>query len=389
MDILNVKEINGFAVKAEKDDDRISWNCTFGNQEFPDFKKESPLAIKLMMQRGEISRHSYTLSKYGNGNVFFGQGFKRVRKVGRKVFPVFKWVKRMWFKDGRLHGDVFFRDDKNLSAIFCHFVRLECLSGYSGFFTKRTVEAMLRGKITNPQELVQTFFKTSYALTNVEWKAYLNYAECCRNAGCSFSDFADSMDRGDLDWLMRNWPKVKDLRLVGDVVKDCTILEKKMNPRWSEKRLLAEHNRNIKEILDRITLEGGDESYYSTPLSVDEKGLRGEVIGSKLRLLFESNAMQHCIFYNYRNDIEKGRYIAMSIELPVRCTVGMYPHSDGTVSVDQIRARYNASVPNDARDTIRSYISRHQQEICTLALERAADPSSLPGHGAADEDMPF
>lgn len=332
---------------------------------------------KVALSRNTPSIYYVTVSvDRDRKNIFGGYGFSRFVRRGRSVFPKNDWIISFSVRGNRIYGDAkagLDFPDAPLGQIVLTVLGAECLVSFKGFIKKPQLLKIVRGTITNPEALVRDFFKRNLRLDNIDWKAYSKGYFSLMQVGSPL-DILAVCGRSGFDYLMRKFAYGTidfNSRMVGDLIDECIQLDRTMNPRWSEKRMLAEHQEMTQALMKRQIDSVPAKQYYSASERVCGRSLEGEVIGDSKRLFLEGSTMHHCIYTCYRQSIEKGSYLAIAVKAPERCTTGIRIGSQpDSITIDQIHTIYNGCVSGKTKDLLDEWVADNKEFLFSLAEER-------------------
>lgn len=199
-----------------------------------------------------------------------------------------------------------------------------------------TTKILLR-KITNREQVCREYFKSLH-LKGVDYKAYL--------ALKSDQNGFNPLSRFPLTFLQEAFTDLNGaLRLadadpatasiLADMVVQAIALSKKINPRWSYRRLQAEHQAYTRRLTARKL-----EIKHAEPIhealegkeTFPEYGAR--LLNNEKEVFAEGEEMSHCVYSCYFPRIKRKEYLAFSFKGDVRATLGLRVH-DGKLFFDQ------------------------------------------------------
>ena len=186
---------------------------------------------------------------------------------------------------------------------------------FKSLFTKTLLARVLKGRITNGEDFMRAYLKTSNL-----WKSMKishrapSMLKLMRMADGKDNHSSGVMEYHDLLAHVNNVEATIDMLVGGKslydfswyqtphtegIRRELNILDRKINSTWSENRLNDEHTRMSRELraLELTTMESIDYS-YSKPAPL----LPGmELISDNKRLFEEGSVMNHCV-YGYLNN---------------------------------------------------------------------------------------
>lgn len=343
----------------------------------------------------------------GGGDFFFGAYEKSYRAVGKRVFTKKQWFNVITMENGRVRNSCLSLVGYEWLHLFVQFMGLECLldeldeNSLERFLKNKVVmKGVLTRKITNTKDLVKAFVLSSYKLKTFCYRNMKDYLTTSLTAFVSITnliEFTTSVDKS-IELLLKGTRKARGgdkeekeywfdyLQTFVDLVKDAAILNIKVNPSWSYKRMKNMHSLNTDRImlLKENTLDRS--GLYDTPeFTITDPGLRVNLIDSEWACYKEASVMHHCLFTHYFWSIKRGNYAALSVESPERCTVGLRLNPKGIVEIDQIHTIYNHLVTDDTRNRIESFVTDNAAALGLLFQHR----SESAKHKDFAEELPF
>lgn len=376
----------------------------------------------------------YVVKYRGKDSIFVGRYQKGLKRSGNRIFSKKEWVHVVRFDGKRIVKSklcvVAYGDELDFLLAF---FGVECLKeglnpcALSLLFSKKPVLAgIFRQSITNGRDLLKVWLKGSYGLSRIpSYKVtqdFLNAFSFSRTIPtvADLRDFTTSLEAGMRLLADGNQQEDKEKdntrrehqMLFRDLVEDAVRLNLRVNPRWSYKRMLLEHQRTTEELMLRSPTELSDRNFYGQENTLHFQGLECSVLSTEREVFREASEMHHCIFNNYLDMIRRGDYLALSVTEPIRCTVGIRlrykvgapwdadTQQEKVVSFDQVQRRHDLAVNNDIRETIRSLVEDNKDFFGSLMKEARdsfresakADrpsPERVAVPVRAQDDLPF
>jgi len=214
------------------------------------------------------------------------------------------------------------------------------------------LEKILNGKITNNLEISRTYLKSIKA-KDASPKLFVNALKAQINKGTIYRAFNVAKNKNHaLERLIDNPSELYDL------ISQATILERKIDFSWSDKRIKEEHALWTREIME-IELEYIEDKnieYSFTPTYPKEFTL----LTTAKRIFEEGTTMQHCLYTNYYNLIFNGNYMAFHIETPKgNATLGLRRYG-GVWSFDQCYSYRNSKPCNEVKELVSKFIAENE-----------------------------
>ena len=380
------------------------------------YDEKYALLTKKPCERGYVVK--YRDSK----NIFVGIYEKTLCRTGERFYTVKKWMNVVRFDGKRIIKN---NGAYDIERFILEYFGLECIISefsdrvVSYLLSKKTVLAgIFRQRITCGKDLVREWLKGSYHLTRIpSYKVAIAYLE---KYACAFSvpsvadlqTFTTSLEKSmsllsyertgplDFDSDERKRTLQEHGVLYEDLVKDAIALNIKVNPRWSHKRMVQEHQRTTEELMLRSDTVLSDRNYYGTAPEFQQGTLVCRVLASERELFREASEMHHCLYNNYRGRIERGTYLALSVVSPIRCTVGVYLQKPNfsddercAVYFDQVQQRHDLRVDDGTQDLLRHFVSDNSElfgDLMHKASESyAVTETNTVRYQQANVDLPF
>ena len=397
---------------------------------------EKKILLKTAEQKNENFREiGYVIKYTSNNNIFFGIYNKIFREFGKKI-----WVETNWLETLSLENNKIIK--KNISdglvKMVLFYLGLECLSNeneknylISDMFTHCTplLKGILKQKITNFNEALTVYLSSTYGLKRNDskittLKRLLHCEETRRHSKTGIKcrllhksiyiidilEFASSLN--DVEYFMReyrnceyensNTPRYQEteerLLLFRDLLEDAKILDIKVNPKWSLKRMREEHERNTDKImlLTKGALET-EQIHQEIDTEINDD-IKGKIINSEYDTYKEASYMHHCLYNHYYKQIQDKQYLALSITYPERCTVGIRHQKTG-FEIEQIHTIRNGNVSKETRELINSYFKAHKEWFDSLYKPSEKEKQTnqdtfpvqmpVPVNHYDEEDIPF
>lgn len=287
--------------------------------------------------------------------------------VGGKWFIKTKMLSSLTYKNGAFRGDLTSSLVHTLSKTFkqLDFLGLKSFVNPRMYFNlryklinKRTLKAILDGKITSQEGLYKFYIRTMYHHP-IPWKLYREYLACGNLVSIyDIIDFTKNPETSLRAWVQNCYSERNTL--MRDTLECAARLREKVDLSWSTKRLQYEHQQQIYKL---NVLEIGSKD--STPMW-DDIPETDEVhpLVSERNVFEEATLMQHCLYSNYYRNMKRNNYIAFSITpkgMP-RATLGVYM-TNGCLTIDQIRLYRNGFANDTYRDIAVAYLKHYESQI--------------------------
>lgn len=402
---LTFTEFNGMQARTTVTED--GYRIRFIENPLPSIKG---LTFKEKYKISNITNqeNGFVISYRGNKNIFVGTYVKTIRRIGNRVFPCTSWLYAIRYDGKRIikpHCSIHDRID--IARFIFHYFGIECiLDTYHSDFelatllgSKTVLKAIFQQKVTNAHDITRVYVQTFTGIRTMP--SYETVSE--------FIHMAHYYEPGLVDLAYFTTSFEKSMRLVidackddrhiteltkrynifKDLVLDAVKLDIKVNPDWSLKRMQEEHQKNTEQIMLEMEQGLSDDPLYKTPTAIDGKEIQGTVLSTEKQVFREASLMHHCLYNHYYYRINNGRYIALSLEVPERCTVGIFlghgeDPKDEKAVLEQIHTIYNGSVSRKSRAIIANFIAEQNSRLTALMKQARRRFEALTG-GKNDE----
>jgi hypothetical protein len=220
------------------------------------------------------------------------------------------------------------------------------------FMTKTLFEKVITGKITNPIDFLSGYLK----LSRINASPKLMYAACKAinmNKNIFLRGAYTAKDVNHyLEFLINN-REAHHPHLV-DLISQSKILERKIDFKWSAKRMDEEHISWTKEIMAAEISSIPDKTvsvnlYERIAPHAPEFF---ESLDTQKKVFMEGTLMLHCVYSNYWGTIDRGEYLAYHINWKGQeATLGLYIDSDKNkpLRLSQVYGKRNSPVSSELR----------------------------------------
>jgi hypothetical protein len=152
-------------------------------------------------------------------------------------------------------------------------------------------------------------------------------------------------------------------KLIGDILENAFVLDRKVDLGWSDKRLEAEHRKMVEEILSYEISCKDKTLIHAEPLCED--GF--ELLNTEEEVFKEGSTMHHCLYTNYFHRINKGQYLAFHTQEDGQAyTVGISLDKNANPVLDQAHGRFNSPCGEGLRSRIEAFIASHAGQLQRL-----------------------
>jgi hypothetical protein len=230
------------------------------------------------------------------------------------------------------------------------------------FITKGIFEKMVAGKITNSTDVCKAYIKAM----RINCSPAL-FLQLFQSNSISKQDFLRrAAVAKDINHFIEYLLLPNDTRSVlvyEDMIKEAQILEKKIDYKWSSKRLTEEHKAWTEQImqveidsLDDVIIPGVERFDRYTP-----DGFK--LLKTQKEVFYEGKTMKHCVYTAYWSSIKNSSYIAYHIQLgEEEATLGVNVYDD-KVMYNQCYSRYNGPISSKMQMKVKSFVEELNEQV--------------------------
>ena len=257
---------------------------------------------------------------------------------------------------------------------------------------KTFLRAVLTGKVYNKETLTKRIYSSFLGIKVPDWRIgfelishldgnILHYILIGKNHCTNLAEFLKALlqyVRGPYD----------DLQLFRDTLDMAYLLDEKINPKWSVKRLSLEHRRQIERYNSLLSDSElvSKEKIHTTPV----EGADIKQINSESDILQEALKMSNCLYSNYRHGILHKEYLAFHLNNPEDVTFGVRYGKIGyeenySAYLEQAHTVNNGKPSAQSMKIIKDFIEIHNEELRNLF----ACNHKVATQKADEEELPF
>ena len=309
--------------------------------------------------RAESDTHVYWASNHCSPkwNNKTGLYLKRDAAFGctyEKATKKFKW----WFgKQAVVNGPVIVKD-------MCDYFKAEWFTnsplGLQNSTTNSTLNKVLIGKITNPRDLIKGIVKTNPTMRGMNISTELLWEFLNKRVGTRLQTLCDRMSVAKdpnhaIQYCLDN--EYGNYEML-DTIKQAQMLDRKIDFKWSDKRMKEVHSEWTREIMDmeQENVEKIEYNYYN---ELPHNGCL-ELITDSKELYIEGRLMSHCVYTNYADAVKKKTYFVLKFaDRDVRATVGITRHHDkDCFAVSQMLGKHNKTIDRCYVDYVKEWLEK-------------------------------
>jgi len=302
----------------------------------------------------------------------------RVCVLGDRIFWKRSQSYNITYKGGRIYGIITREDLAFLFKVF-NFDWIETWCFRLIDVRKDIITRIFSGNITNPELLCKYVSKKYYGRA-FSYKTLKNYI-CCRNVSVQLSDVYYYSTNPDL--LLQKLTDMPDYYELQDVLHFAKILNQKINPLWSARRLAEEHQKQI-EAVNML-----DINKYSDKDIMDSFHVGGlSLITNNRECFVEGCKMHNCINSCYWFKVACGKYLLLRGVLVEEeyVNLGVYVEND-SLKFDQVHTIRNGDV-QDVKPYL-LYIDKHREELLNIVKTLKKDNNVARTNSLIAPDLSF
>ena len=365
------------------------WTLTFIMDPLPNLSDLTYTQKRIKLQNDENHEVRFIVKYTDPKNIWFMRLYNCYKVSGRNIFRTTKITDSVRIESNKLIA----KNYCSLNEFIFKFYDMDCLDdekipnmfrlGKNAIYNfkrnvynnKITLKGIMNGNLTNARDIAKRYLQSQYKLYgNYNMEKVIRYLYenddyyWCKTKLTNLKEFTTSLE-GSIDFYFKNSEKreKEKLELFRDLVKDAQILDFRVNPKWSTARMEAEHQANIHKIMLATETTLSKEP-ITEELEIKSKGLKGRLLNNEYSVYAEAEYMHHCLYSHYFSEIKRKDYIALSINAPQRCTVGLtYDKEKQSFVVEQMQLRYNQRVADTTRNKVYDFVYDNLEVLNALA----------------------
>lgn len=326
----------------------------------------SDMEKKLLLKKPRM-KVSYEIQIKGDVLYFFYKRIFMIRQ-GAKIFPKSK-ITNIIVMEG---NSVKVKDKAFTDAIFeflglmgIKWIDRDLFFRYVDYITSSAIlKAILTGRIISEKTLVKRIMSQSLHIKNVEWRVFREFCNTTKEMGYLPNIFDMQEYTKDLNASMKeiirickdrntDYNRPERLKLIADILENAVILDRKIDLKWSDRRMEEEHQKMVCEIMCLSPDHKSNKKIHETVPG--EEGIT--MLNSESEVYKEGLMMSHCIYTNYWMKIFMKEYLAFHYSKSEDCTFGLIRQDDGTVTIDQIKKKRNGLCTEETTNKIKDFVN--------------------------------
>lgn len=259
------------------------------------------------------------------------------------------------------------------------------------FLTKGLLEKILTEKITNQVDFFNAWLKAMRIKGTGKYITEIIKGQDYNGMSLRKDIIIGASVMTDLDHYLQAWIKHKDEYIgkyhMRDIIEQASMLDLKINPNWSDKRMAEEHTRMTHMIMDYEvkSMENTVIPYKPEAVKI-MNAIPGVTLLNTKRLIYaEGKTMSHCIYTNYYNRIVQGQYLCFNVTTE---------NESGTLTLLARRIRHDIMSESDINDVLDNTITWkydhnafYGKRNCSMSDEAHALADKLIQH--LNENLPL
>lgn len=290
------------------------------------------------------TRDGFTLNEKGKLSIWFGKTIFQVPGIK----DVFNHFNLNWFND-----------------------RLQL------YVTKTIAEKMLTGKITNNLDVVKAYIK-AMRLNCSHKLLYAVIKDGNYPKPFLLSLMSVAKDQNHLlEACLSIDGREKLVVYIGDIVRQAQILDRKIDFKWSDKRMQEEHQKWTKEIMDIEfqSMEDVKAEHLIPFLEFNYPGFK--LLTTKKEVYAEGKAMNHCVYTNYWSSVERKHYMVYEIKwMNQKATLGCYMSDN--ITFNQCYGYANSAISTELHAHVTQFLLDLNAWVREKQLLKQTEFAELP-----------
>lgn len=340
---------------------------------------------KNIIYNREITNREFVesdLMKTDDGKIYYAHKVYKVKK-GKKYYVKLK-SKKGFTVDEKGKLKVWFGSDVASNPHFYTALKALNIDWFTNeenrlwpFMTKTLFEKVITGKITNPIDYLSGYLK----LSRINASPKLLYSVCKKLNLSKITFLRGAYTAKDVNHYLEFLLDENRLNSnLEDLVTQSKILEKKIDFKWSTKRMDEEHTLWTKEIMAAEVTSIPDRevkvnNYKRISEFVPEFF---EALDTQKKVFVEGSTMKHCVYTNYWPSINDGTFLAYHIKWKNQeATLGLSCYDTKVIRISQIYGVRNSAVSSELRDEVRKIVDWINANVVDKSVEFLKEQDAL------------
>ena len=328
-----------------------------------DFLAMEDGVYKNIIYNREITNREFVesdLMKTDDGKIYYAHKVYKIKK-GKKYYLKLK-SKKGFTVDEKGKLKIWFGSDVASNPHFYTALKALNIDWFTNeedrlwpFMTKTLFEKVITGKITNPIDYLSGYLK----LSRINASPKLLYSVCRKQRISKILFLRGAYAAKDVNhYLEFQLEGCSSFSHLDDLINQSKILEKKIDFKWSPKRMDEEHTLWTKEIMAAEVTSIPDKEvrvnhYIKLSGYVPDFF---DALDTQKKVFVEGSTMKHCVYTNYWSTINSGDYLAYHIKWKEQeATLGLYitGNKKDQIKFSQFFGIRNSPVSNELLDEVK------------------------------------
>lgn len=283
--------------------------------------------------------------------------------VGKKHFIKTTNIRSITYKNNKFYGNKitsFGYEELNyiLDYFKCdwfkNFLKTVQINKHN-FLTQTVLKLVISKKVTNEEDLIKKLLKITFKTDKISWRTYRSYI-CNSNNIYPYINVFNLLDfTVNPEECLKYYNNCKDSNersLMHDLLSSAADLDEKIDFRWSLKRKISEHSRQINKLLEcELSTKENKPIFKEDTFSAHNITL----LNTELDVFKEANLMSNCLYSCYWNAIKNKHYLAFKVEGKERCTLGVRINN-GKAVFDQVHTIRNGNASEKTENLVKIFV---------------------------------
>lgn len=286
----------------------------------------------------------------------YSQGEQFIYKTSNKYYTKFRNKSGFTLEKDTKKLRIWFGQDISklsyLNLLFNHFNFNWFDKELFRWLTATALKNILLGKATSNTDVVKTLAKG--ARMSCSYSLLLQMIQSKTITKHSFNLYAKHAK--DINHFIEYILNSKDNYFMqGDLLEQASLLNRKIDWKWSSKRLKEEHSKWTDDLM-AIELDNIQDEQVNYTIKLPLLPKEFELLDTKRKVFQEGSSMKHCLYTNYWSSIQREEYVAYHV---LNVTIGFYIR-DNKLTFNQCYGYRNTQPSEDTMSFIKTSLERFQ-----------------------------
>jgi hypothetical protein len=254
---------------------------------------------------------------------------------------------------------------ENLSSSACdvifNYYKMDWFDKKFTFMLNKTImRKIISGKITNTKDVIRQWLRLNSQLRNLNLSIDAIY-NCAQFGGDVYHRLLNCMYIKNPNMFFDSGFKMN--MVFEDTLNQAKILNRKINLKWSDKRLDEIHKEWTREIMEMELNYIDEVQYYSEEQIKTFPSIPGlTLIPTKQELFKEGTRQNHCVYTNYEYLVSDNRYFVLNFTNHSDSTIGIQKNNNGKWYIQQMYGRYNSKPDERDKESIEIWLNTEESQ---------------------------